>query len=354
MSDSCVDSAASNGSGPTSGVTDQKGRSWLRLVMRAVCSLGLLAILVHQSAPSRILEALQACRWEYILLAAGVYCVGQVWSTLKWWTIARFLDHRVGFLRCLRFYFIGMFFNLFLPSIVGGDGYRVAALSSASGGPLSKAATSVFLERITGLYALVFVSLVAALVTGVTLGGLPLWVPLLGLFVGMLVAAWMVPLARPMARLSGLGRFLSTGALRKAIGSFHDAHLQFHHHSGILAVTLGMSVLFQMLVPLVALLAGLGLHVHVHWLFFFAFVPVVTLATLAPITINGLGIREATYIFLFSQVGLTPAQCVSLSLLYLGAVMLSSSLGGLAWLIWGSGVRVRALGLQRPDAPDHA
>ena len=324
-------------------VSAGRGLSWLRLTLRAVCGLAVLAFLVDRIGASQILHALQACRPGYVLLAAAVYCVGQAWSTLKWWNIARFLGHRASYLRCLRFYFIGMFLNLFLPSIVGGDGYRIAALSSASGGPVSQAATSVFLERVTGVYALVLVALVASMLTGVALAGMPLYVPLALLFAAMAILAMSVPLLRPMMASRGLRRLKPGGRLGGAITTFHDAHLKFHHHSGILAVTLAMSVVFQSTVPVVALLAGLGLDIHVHLLYFLAFVPVITLATMLPITINGIGIREAAYVFLLSQVAVPDAQAVSLSLVYLGTVMLASSLGGLAWLVWGSGLRARAL-----------
>src|SRR5204863_360725 len=61
-------------------------------------------------------------RWW--LLAAGLYYLTQVASSLRWQILARPLGFHRPITQYLSFYFIGMFFNLFLPTSVGGDVVR--------------------------------------------------------------------------------------------------------------------------------------------------------------------------------------------------------------------------------------
>ena len=83
-----------------------------------------------------------------------LYMAGQAMSTLKW----RLLLGPVGPVdaipaRCSAFTSPGMFFNLFLPTIVGGDAVKAVLLARETGAP-ARATMSVFMERNTGLCAL--------------------------------------------------------------------------------------------------------------------------------------------------------------------------------------------------------
>ena len=115
---------------------------------------------------------------------------GQAISTLKW----RILQGPVGlpstpYLRLLGFYFTGMFFNLFLPTIIGGDAVKALLLARETGAP-ARATMSVFMERNTGLCALLLIAL---------------------------VAAYLAPPVRPLRRLAGGAdlRLLGAGSSRR-------------------------------------------------------------------------------------------------------------------------------------------
>jgi uncharacterized protein (TIRG00374 family) len=82
-------------------------------------------------------------------------------SALKWRLLLRPVRLTTSFARLVGFYFTGMFFNLFLPTIVGGDAVKAVLLARDTGAP-ARATMSVFMERNTGLCALLVVALVAA------------------------------------------------------------------------------------------------------------------------------------------------------------------------------------------------
>jgi len=60
----------------------------------------------------------------------------------------------------LQLYFLGMFYNLFLPGGIGGDGYKVYYLHKHLSAPLKKSILALVLDRVTGLIALGILSLI--------------------------------------------------------------------------------------------------------------------------------------------------------------------------------------------------
>lgn len=62
----------------------------------------------------------------------------------------------------LRLYFIGMFYNLFLPGGIGGDGYKIWYLQRARGTSVARAFQSVFFDRISGMFILCALGLLTA------------------------------------------------------------------------------------------------------------------------------------------------------------------------------------------------
>ena len=91
-----------------------------------------------------------------------LYMAGQAISTLKWRILLGPVGLSTPYLRLLGFYFTGMFFNLFLPTIIGGDAVKAVLLARETGAP-ARATMSVFMERKSGCVALLLIALVAIL-----------------------------------------------------------------------------------------------------------------------------------------------------------------------------------------------
>src|SRR5262245_12292767 len=99
-------------------------RGRLRWLLRGLVSLGIVVYILVDVDLGALGRALADVRLGPIVGAFALYLGGQALSAYKWALIGR----SVGFARPLaeytRFYFIGMFFNLFGPSTIGGDVVR--------------------------------------------------------------------------------------------------------------------------------------------------------------------------------------------------------------------------------------
>src|SRR5262249_2033032 len=143
-------------------------------LLRLVVSVSLLAWLGWRTDWAQVGVAFRHLRLGLWLAAVGLYVVTQCVSSLRWQLLARPLGFTPSLARCTAFYFIGMYFNLFLPTSVGGDVVRAMYLSGGPGRRLN-AFLSVFLDRSTGLLVLLALACVAVAVSPV---GLPGWVAL--------------------------------------------------------------------------------------------------------------------------------------------------------------------------------
>ena len=137
-------------------------------------TIALYVFVFYWTDARAILGRLRAVELSPLVAGILIYAAGQAVSTFKWRLLIAPLELAVSYTRLLGFYFTGMFFNLFLPTIVGGDAVKAVLLARETHAP-ARATMSVFMERNTGLCALLLIAMGASLVAPpVRLFGLPL------------------------------------------------------------------------------------------------------------------------------------------------------------------------------------
>src|SRR5207244_2735510 len=100
--------------------------SWNRRMkwIKFLVSGALLALLAWRTDWARLSAAFAGLRLNFWLAAVGLYVLTQVVSAVRWQMLSRPLGFEQPLSHYVGFYFIGMFFNLFLPTSVGGDVVR--------------------------------------------------------------------------------------------------------------------------------------------------------------------------------------------------------------------------------------
>src|SRR5438093_349670 len=138
------------------------GRPSVRWLVRVFVSVGIIVYILVDVDSGDLVRGLLGVRVGLVLAALALYLGGQALSAYKWHLLGR----SVGFARPLgdyvRFYFIGMFFNLLGPSTIGGDVVR--ALYLGDGRRPGLAFNSVLFDRASGLVLLLALGAGALLV----------------------------------------------------------------------------------------------------------------------------------------------------------------------------------------------
>jgi uncharacterized protein (TIRG00374 family) len=311
---------------------------------RAAASAVFLGVVAWRADWTQIRAAFATLRLDLWFLAAGVYAVTQAVSALRWQMLSRPLGFREPFSRYLSYYYIGMFFNLILPTSVGGDVVRAWYLDGKSGRK-ADAFISVIADRVSGVFVLLLIALIAL---NLRPADLPAWVALTvtGMTGGALLvlgALFLVsrrlqrsaPTAQDSSAQSWRTRFIK---LTKAFGMLPAAILPDRR---TFFLTTLLSVVVQIANVMIVWLIGLALHVPVPGTYYFILVPTVTLLTLLPISLNGMGVREGAMALLLAPLGIEAASAVTLAFLWFMAFVLPS-LGGVFFYLGTGGSRFRS------------
>jgi uncharacterized protein (TIRG00374 family) len=283
------------------------------LVLRILVSAILLGLLLHQVGLREILADVGRLPLLFVLFAWGYYSFCQLLSAWRWQLFLTAKGVHVPVTRLFSFYMVGMFLNNFMPGSVGGDVVKTYDLYRATGqGRI--AIVSVFLERFTGLIGLALIA-VAALVIGLRGLDNPVILGAVGgtaLVLALSVAGlWWPPLADRLMRL--VDRVLPR-RIGEPLHGLYAALADYRRHGRVLLVTILLSVIVHLLFAGYYALTSQALGDPIPFEYFVLFMPLVTIVTMIPISLGGLGIREALMVALFAAVGVEAAHVMAISL----------------------------------------
>ncbi len=311
-----------------------RGRGWRRLGVKGAISAFLLGLLFRRVDLEQMLGALAGIRPELFAIALVLYIGGQLLSALRWRVLTAPLGLSVSYGRLVALYFLGMFFNFFLPTVIGGDAVKAYYLARETRDAV-RALASVFMDRNAGLGALLLVALVAAAVGRVEFAGRPLVVPLLGgtiLYLLLNFALLADAPYRGLKRLFSAARMMSLVELadraHEAFGAYRSAPLS-------LGKAVALSLLFHLMLVGLNYANARALGLTFDLLPFCVFIPIISLLSMLPITLYGLGVREYAFVLFFSQLGMTREASLLLALLWFLVTVLASLPGAVVYVTSG-------------------
>ncbi|MBM3978351.1 MAG: flippase-like domain-containing protein, partial [Planctomycetes bacterium] len=278
----------------------------------------------------------------WVAAALACFLASFVCGTTRWWRLLRVAGCTSGFWDSLRLNSIGLFFNLVIPGLTGGDVVKMGAIALENPGRRLEAALSALVDRVIGLLVLVVLASVVILASGEDFAELRRPVLLL---LAALVAGTIVYFAAPLRRALGWERLLAHPRLGPKLRLLDGALLIYARHP---LEMLGCALLSLAnhcgVICGVALLGrAYGVRVEeVSLAQYFVIVPVASMVTALPIAPAGWGLGEAVYQYLFELVGANGALGVAVSVTFRLTQMAIGCAGGLFLLTPGARARVQA------------
>jgi glycosyltransferase 2 family protein len=309
-----------------------KIRGLLIGLLKLVVSLGLLALLFSWTDTRSLWHSVRNASVPWILVALGLYFVQMVISAWRWHLLLVQQGFDIGHRRLLASYLVAAFFNNFLPSNIGGDVVRIRDTA----GPAKSttlAATIVLIDRGIGLMGLVFVAAVGATLAGGggTVPVLPAW-----LWAGFMAAALIS--APAVIAPSGVGRLLQPLTVfhpewvGSRIARVTEILGRFRERPACLFYTFAGAVVVQGLLVLFYAAVARALHFDIPVAHMAVVVPISFVVQMLPVSVNGFGVREATFSLYFKSLHLPLEWALALSLGSTALVMFFSLSGAAVWL----------------------
>jgi uncharacterized protein (TIRG00374 family) len=299
-------------------------------VLKVGVSATLLYLLFRSIEVDAFVRVLATIKPQLFVLVIFLFAGIQAVSGLRWAILLK-KDVDLPYLKVLSMYFIGMFFNNFLPTLVGGDVVKGYYLYRETGKG-DVAAASVLMDRYSGFTALMAITLVAlvpgyVLIKGTGLAGF--FLLLVGGYVVASCLVWVEFLHGWLVKILTGTRLLG---LNEKVETFYRALMSYKAHYRILVKAFLCSLLIQGGVILGYIILARGMGMGVSMGYFFLFIPLATVVAMIPLSLSGLGIREGAFVFLFARVGAAEEQALALSLIWFAGMALLSLFGGVEYI----------------------
>jgi hypothetical protein len=311
-------------------------KRWISFILPFV-GLALFVVIVYRTGWDRILDTLRDTHTgmlPYAVVLLGAIVLLRGW---RWQLLMRPIGIEYPLRRCAVVWMIGFFASAVTPAKVG-DAVRALYVRGETDSSFGQAFVSVFMDRLYDLLTILVAGIVTVLLFSHYYIKMPsIWVLIAGAL-ALIGAVFLVTrrslvqrALRPLFNLLVPARYKERFSLN--FHSFYDA-LQLYrrrpmHMVGIFFLTLIYWALVFTLAVYVTRLLGIDVGAG----YVVLIMPIVTLVELIPISVSGLGTRDATVIYFFSLVGVAGAQGVGFSLVYvLIGTYLIAALGFVFWL----------------------
>jgi uncharacterized protein (TIRG00374 family) len=275
--------------------------------------------------------ALANVSWGWILGACVLVVADRALNAYRWIGLLGPLDERPPVPALMRIFFVSTFLGTFLPSTVGSDAVRAWSLSQDRVSR-SQAIASVLVDRLLGVAATLCTAVIGlVLIPRMLLN--PGVVAALAVTAAGCLFALAIVFSASLDRVLRRNLGLVPARLQASLGRLLDAVQGYGSERRLLGVVLAASIGVQALRIAQAWMLGRSLAIDAPLTAYIAFVPVIVLIMLLPITVNGLGTGQVAFVWAFGLVGVDAARALALSVLFAGLGLVGNLPGGLLYAV---------------------
>lgn len=317
---------------------EQSKKNSEKIIIKCAVSCLLLGYLLYKTDLSAIWTALKTANPFWIGVSFSLHIIGFLLTAYRWQMLLAARGAHLPTWYLVRSVLIGIFFNNFLPSTVGGDVFR-AYDTAKQVGSKTESMTVVVVERLTGIFALGLFAFFALLLGFSHFGRIPIiWLALGGLLVAFLVflAAMNHTVAKTIKAIFEHPEMLKIPFLQKVqvkLKQIYAALCVYKQNKRVMIIAFLLALLLQINVIVHYYFISHALGLPVPLLYFFLIIPVVTIVLMVPIFINGIGGRETAYMLLLGKFGVTSSEAIAFSWITFGMILVQGIAGGIVYAL---------------------
>jgi len=328
---------------------DKKLKTLLLFILKLSVSSGLLYLLISKVSIETIIEYIKLINPLAFASAIGLYIFSIYISSLRW---ALLISQKISIKRLFSMYMIGSFFNICLPGIIGGDAVKAYYLSRELKNTPSEnrgkknlkinrinpessviAIASVFMDRYIGLSALMIIGMIAfpfgLKYLEISTQNILIWLTpgIFFIFISFILFSYRV------------------GGGIKLLHSIYEYFDIYKTKRDILIKCLLYSFIVQMSGIFAVFILSVGMSYNISLLIISIFMPMITLISLIPISISGIGLRELSFVVFLGSMGVPSDMSIALSLSWFFSVVAASILGLVLYVLYKNQYEISEKGL---------
>jgi len=282
----------------------------------AISSVFLLWV-VYRVDWQEVWVLLQGIKIGYIVLYYIILILGIAISARKWQLLASFKDIKLPFGDFFKFYLAGTFVNNFMPSFIGGDTFRAYQIGKVEK-KYSQAASSVVIDRLTGLFGAMLLTLIFSAMNFTIIMDNHILVLLNMVILACVGIVFLFFATRQLDFWKKENN--SNQGLRKyipaKIANFMLEMKDYNNNTNVLWRAVVWSMVFNMVGLAAAnFLFFLALGVSINPLDYLSVIFLISVLSAAPISINNIGVKEWAYVTFFGFFGVSSAVVITVAIL---------------------------------------
>ncbi|ETX06174.1 lysylphosphatidylglycerol synthase transmembrane domain-containing protein [Candidatus Entotheonella palauensis] len=263
----------------------------------------------------------------FLGLYIGVSFLATIASSFKWHVLSTAHGLSASRSKLTLLYMVGYFFNNILPTSIGGDVVRAYELGKTDG-KQTEAMASVFMERFTGLTALIIFAGVAVAIDPHFLGDIKLTVALAAVCVAYLGVIALVFQRTILQVLQQRLQWALAQRILRKLQKLQEAILLYRHQWRALLVSMLYSFAFYLVSVWIVYTGCLTFGAAPNLTALFLVVPIMHILFMIPISLGGIGLQEWAYTAVLGMIGVSGAIGLSVALLYRARTILFGLIGG--------------------------
>ncbi|HVB74626.1 MAG TPA: lysylphosphatidylglycerol synthase transmembrane domain-containing protein [Ktedonobacteraceae bacterium] len=311
------------------------GKKYLSVLVRVGLTLILFIVLFRSLSWGSLIALMGNARRALILMGLIIGAAGVVISSYQWRSLLQSELIHFDLADLIDLYLVGTAFSHFLPTGMGGDAVKALYVGRQAGNT-EGSASAVVMSRVTGFFSMLAIAtLILVTLHAHFAPRLILWFVLLSLLVGGMIFGAILSttlLPRLFRSKPGVSRLIP-GKIRSSIVGVGNALKGSAARPLPLLIAMLFGVLFWITACLNYYSYAIAIGVSVPLYFYFVAIPFISLVTILPISINGFGVRESAFVYLFSTMHVSAPSSLLIVLLMDAQVIFFGVLGGCIYLM---------------------
>lgn len=289
----------------------------IKFILKLLFGLGVLIFLFSKTSFKEFINLLANANYKMFVLIIFMYIIGQIISAKKWMILAERLRFKNSFIYYLKLYFLGMFYNIFLPTNIGGDIVKISTINDKKTHSIKRAVLSVLSDRITGLCILALFIILgfclyhnSSILNFISTGIILSFIIGISLFVLIMRNKNLIP------------------AKYKKI---FNLILLLCHKRCLIEISI-ISVIFHLILILIHFCISQMYDINIPVGYYFLLYPITAIIASLPISINGMGIKEFVYVYMLKPFDIDASTSLLFAMTLNMAVIFASTLGFIPYM----------------------
>lgn len=300
-------------------------------LLRLGVSCGILFILLKVVPYQQVFAVIRTLHPALFCIVVILGCIPHVLGAFRWQCLLSSQGISVPWSDVFLTLICGLFFNLFFPSYIASDVFRSMAISSKQI-PYKKVISSVIVDRFSGMAGMAVVVVFSYLLGTRYLPFSSLLVPLI-IFIGITGIGLMLMFSKRFFQAS-ISVFRRYAGISQRLNTWHEYVYGFKKTPGAFMAAAGYSIIIQALSLVACYVLFIAIGQPVAFVHVMVILPLIMVLATIPITVSGIGTREAAMVYFFGLVGVRKEVSLAVSLISLVLSIAVGCIGGLLYVFF--------------------